>query len=104
MLINDMAEVNIDTELVRQGGGLVQQRDAALVELSNGCICCTLREDLLEEVRRLASSGNFDRLLIESTVKSHWRRASPCAGREGTSSIGWSPAWTFRWARADFRC
>ena len=67
VLVNDMAEVNIDAELVRQGGGLVQQKDAELVELSNGCICCTLRQDLLDEVRRLAESGRFDRLLIEST-------------------------------------
>jgi G3E family GTPase len=67
VIVNDMAEVNIDAELVRQNGGAIAQKDASLVELSNGCICCTLRQDLLDEVARLAKGGKFDRLLIEST-------------------------------------
>ncbi len=67
VIVNDMAEVNIDAELVRQKGGEITQQDATLVELSNGCICCTLRQDLLDEVARLASSGSYDRLIIEST-------------------------------------
>ena len=66
VIVNDMSEVNIDADLVRAGGGL-SRTDESLVEMSNGCICCTLREDLLVEVRRLAEAGRFDALVIEST-------------------------------------
>jgi G3E family GTPase len=66
VIVNDMSEVNIDAELVSQDGGL-SRTDEKLVEMSNGCICCTLRDDLLAEVRRLAGEGRFDYLLIEST-------------------------------------
>ena len=66
VIVNDMSEVNIDAELVRQDGGLTRT-DETLVEMTNGCICCTLREDLLVEVRKLAESGRFDALVIEST-------------------------------------
>jgi len=67
VIVNDMSEVNIDAELVRAGGASLSRTDENLVEMSNGCICCTLREDLLEEVTALALSGKFDYLLIEST-------------------------------------
>ncbi len=67
VIVNDMSEVNIDADLVREGGANLSQTDETLVEMSNGCICCTLRDDLLKEVRRLASEGRFDYLLIEST-------------------------------------
>jgi G3E family GTPase len=67
VLVNDMSEVNIDADLVRAGGADLRHADEALVALSNGCICCTLRDDLLAEVRRLAGEQRFDRLLIEST-------------------------------------
>jgi G3E family GTPase len=67
VIVNDMSEVNIDSELVRDGGANLSRTDEALVEMSNGCICCTLRDDLLKEVRRLAAEGRFDYLLIEST-------------------------------------
>lgn len=66
VIVNDMSEVNIDADLVREGGGL-SRVDEKLVELSNGCICCTLRDDLLAEVARLARAGRFDYLLIEAT-------------------------------------
>jgi G3E family GTPase len=66
VIVNDMSEVNIDAELVREGGNL-SRVDERLVEMSNGCICCTLREDLLLEVGKLAEQGRFDYLLIEST-------------------------------------
>jgi len=66
VIVNDLSEVNIDAELVREGGGL-SRTDEKLVEMSNGCICCTLREDLLREVERLAREGRFDYILIEST-------------------------------------
>jgi G3E family GTPase len=66
VIVNDMSEVNIDAALVKHGGGL-SRTEERLVELSNGCICCTLREDLLAEVSRLAREGRFDYLLIEST-------------------------------------
>ncbi|KQU51791.1 4-hydroxytetrahydrobiopterin dehydratase [Bosea sp. Leaf344] len=67
VIVNDMSEVNIDADLVRSGGGDLSRTEEALVEMSNGCICCTLRDDLLAEVRRLAGEGRFDYLLIEGT-------------------------------------
>ena len=68
VIVNDMSEVNIDAALVREGGGAdLSRTQETLVEMSNGCICCTLREDLLKEVGRLAREGRFDYLLIEST-------------------------------------
>ena len=67
VIVNDMSEVNIDADLIRAGDADFQRTDARLVEMTNGCICCTLRDDLLTEVRRLAEAGNYDYLLIEST-------------------------------------
>ncbi len=67
VIVNDMSEVNIDSELVARGGSDLSRTEEKLVEMTNGCICCTLREDLLEEVARLAGEGRFDYLLIEST-------------------------------------
>lgn len=66
VIVNDMSEVNIDADLVERAGG-VTRTDETLVEMTNGCICCTLREDLLVEVRKLAEAGRFDALVIEST-------------------------------------
>lgn len=66
VIVNDMSEVNIDADLVRANTEL-SRTDETLVEMSNGCICCTLRDDLLAEVRRLAGEARFDYLLIEST-------------------------------------
>ena len=67
VIVNDMSEVNIDANLVRGGGANLSRTEEQLVEMTNGCICCTLREDLLIEVSRLAREGRFDYLLIEST-------------------------------------
>lgn len=67
VIVNDMSEVNIDATLVRDGGANLSRTEEKLVEMTNGCICCTLREDLLKEVRALAEDGRFDYLLIEST-------------------------------------
>jgi G3E family GTPase len=67
VIVNDMSEVNIDAALVGRGGAELSRTDEKLVEMSNGCICCTLRDDLLAEVSRLAQEGRFDNLLIEST-------------------------------------
>ena len=66
VIVNDMSEVNVDADLVRSGAEL-SRAEERLVEMTNGCICCTLRDDLLSEVRRLAEEGRFDYLLIEST-------------------------------------
>jgi G3E family GTPase len=67
VIVNDMSEVNIDAALVRDGGANLSRTEEQLVEMTNGCICCTLRDDLLKEVRQLAEQGRFDYLLIEST-------------------------------------
>lgn len=67
VIVNDMSEVNIDAELIRQGGAALNRTEEKLVELSNGCICCTLREDLLIEVASLAKEDRFDYLVIESS-------------------------------------
>lgn len=67
VIVNDMSEINIDAELVRSGGAELSRTEEKMVEMSNGCICCTLREDLLVEVGRLAKEGKFDYLVIEST-------------------------------------
>lgn len=66
VIVNDMSEVNIDAQLVKNENTL-HKTEEKLVEMSNGCICCTLREDLLKEVERLANEKRFDYLLIEST-------------------------------------
>ncbi|MBB1243834.1 GTP-binding protein [Streptomyces durbertensis] len=67
VIVNDMSEVNIDAALVRGGEATLSRTEERLVEMTNGCICCTLRDDLLEEVDRLAREGRFDHLLIESS-------------------------------------
>ncbi|WP_176561996.1 GTP-binding protein [Mycolicibacterium palauense] len=66
VIVNDMSEVNIDAALVA-GQGHLDRTEEKLVELTNGCICCTLREDLIEAVAALAKQGRFDQLVIEST-------------------------------------
>jgi len=66
VIVNDMSEINIDSAIVQSEVSL-NRSEEKLVEMSNGCICCTLREDLLEEVTKLAQDGRFDYLLIEST-------------------------------------
>ena len=67
VIVNDMSEVNIDAQLVSRGDAALSRTEERLVEMSNGCICCTLRDDLLREVAQLAREGRFDYLLIEST-------------------------------------
>ncbi|MGE4427811.1 MAG: GTP-binding protein, partial [Solirubrobacteraceae bacterium] len=67
VIVNDMSEVNVDAALVERGDANLDRVEERLVEMSNGCICCTLREDLLVEVTRLAREGRFDHLVIEST-------------------------------------
>ena len=67
IIVNDMSEVNIDAELIKKNQNHMSTTQEKMVELSNGCICCTLREDLLLEVERLASEDRYDYLLIEST-------------------------------------
>ena len=96
VIVNDMAELNIDAALVmtRSGAGgaaggggggdgspALLQRQEKLVSLSNGCICCTLREDLLVEVARLAAAGLYDYLVIESTGR-RWEGAKTVSGVE----------------------
>jgi len=67
VIVNDMSDVNIDADLVARGEAKLDRAEEKLVEMHNGCICCTLREDLLLEVGKLARDGRFDYLLIEST-------------------------------------
>ena len=66
VIVNDMSEINIDSAIVQNEVSL-NRSEEKLIEMSNGCICCTLREDLLEEVTKLAQEGRFDYLVIEST-------------------------------------
>ncbi len=67
VIVNDMSEINIDAQLVRDGNANLSRTDERLVEMTNGCICCTLRDDLLTEITKLAKEGRFDYLLIEAT-------------------------------------
>jgi len=67
VIVNDMSEVNVDAQLVEEGGMTVHRIEDELVEFSNGCICCTLREDLVEGIAQLALDGQFDAMVIEST-------------------------------------
>ena len=62
VVVNDMASVNVDAELVRRGGML--QQEEKMIELSNGCICCTLREDLLTSLSSLAAENRFDHVRL----------------------------------------
>lgn len=66
VIVNDMSEVNIDAKLISEGTSL-SRTEEKLVELSNGCICCTLRDDLVVEVERISLEKRFDYLIIEST-------------------------------------
>ncbi len=89
LIVNDMSEVNIDAALVRDGGANLSRTQEQLVEMTNGCICCTLRDDLLQEVRALAEQGRFDYLLIESTES-----PSPCPSRRPSiSATNMARAW-----------
>lgn len=65
VIVNDMSEINIDSQLIQNGG--FSRAEEKLVELTNGCICCTLREDLIIEVEKLAKQGDIDYIVIEST-------------------------------------
>ncbi|EZP76569.1 CobW/P47K subfamily GTPase [Parageobacillus genomosp. 1] len=65
VIVNDMSEINIDAELIRQGG--FSRTEEKLVQIQNGCICCTLREDLIKEVEKLVDAGNIDYIVIESS-------------------------------------
>lgn len=67
VIVNDMSEINIDAAIIEKGAAKLSKTDEKLVEMSNGCICCTLRDDLLVEVEKIANSNKFDYLLIEST-------------------------------------
>jgi len=66
VIVNDIGEVNIDAELI-QKGGVVNEKDADLVPLSNGCICCTLKVDLMKQIAELIKTGKFDYILIEAS-------------------------------------
>ncbi len=67
VIVNDMSEINIDAEMVKNAHAKLSRTEEKLVEMSNGCICCTLREDLLQEINELAKQNKFDYLVIEST-------------------------------------
>ncbi len=97
VIVNDMSEINVDAELIRKGGAKLSRTDEVLVEMSNGCICCTLREDLLKEVRRLAEERRFDYLLIESAgISEPLPVASSISAMRGGLASPTSRGWT-RW-------
>ena len=66
VIVNDIGDINIDAELI-QKGGIVREQDSNLVPLSNGCICCTLKVDLMQQIVDLVKTGNFDYILIEAS-------------------------------------
>ena len=66
VVVNDIGEVNIDAELIQQGG-IVDQKDDSLVALQNGCICCTLKMDLVEQLHELLAMKRFDYIVIEAS-------------------------------------
>eukprot|EP01084_Bolivina_argentea_P147120 257439_1 len=67
VIVNDMSALNIDAELIKKNNSNIVQRNESLIEMQNGCICCTLREDLLIEIKNLTQQGKYDYLVIEST-------------------------------------
>ncbi len=67
VIVNDMSDINIDSQMIKKNSSALTRTQEKLVEMSNGCICCTLREDLLVEIRQLATNHDFDYLVIEST-------------------------------------
>ena len=67
LIVNDMGDINMDAAMVKKGGSTLLQAEEKMVELTNGCICCTLREDLLESLAALAMEKRFDYVLIESS-------------------------------------
>ena len=66
VIVNDIGEVNIDADLIQQGG-VVNQKDDSLVALQNGCICCTLKMDLVEQLRDIVAEQRFDYIVIEAS-------------------------------------
>lgn len=81
-----MSEVNIDAVLVRDGGANLSRTEEQLVEMTNGCICCTLCDDLLKDVRQLSEQGRFDYLLIEGTGIVSQPRKSACRSTARSNS------------------
>ena len=67
LIVNDMGEINVDASLVKKGGDTLLNSEEKMLEMTNGCICCTLREDLLENIASLAMEKRFDYVLIESS-------------------------------------
>jgi G3E family GTPase len=108
VIVNDMSQINVDGRLVEQGGAALSRVDEKLITMQNGCICCTLREDLLTEVGKLAREGRFDYLLIESTgISEPMPVAEPSAlpmirGAVSPTMRVWTP-WSRWWMRGTFR-
>jgi molybdopterin-guanine dinucleotide biosynthesis protein len=108
VIVNDMSQINVDGQLVEQGGAALSRVDEKLITMQNGCICCTLREDLLRRWATLAREGRFDYLLIESTGISEPMPVAETfsfADEQGVVSPtmrGWTP-WSRWWMRGTFR-
>ncbi|MEM7543068.1 MAG: GTP-binding protein, partial [Pseudomonadota bacterium] len=87
VIVNDMSEINIDSAIV-QNEVLLNRSEEKLVEMSNGCICCTLREDLLEEVSKLATEGRFDYLVVRLDSEGGDREVRVVIDRDRAATTG----------------
>jgi len=94
VIVNDMGEVNVDAELVAR-----ENDDEGIVDLSNGCICCRLQGDLLEEAAQLAESRAFDYLLVESSGISEPIPVAHRCSRRGRTPATWTRRPSFGWTR-----
>ena len=86
VIVNDIGEVNIDASLIEKGG-VVGSMDDSLIALQNGCICCTLKMDLVAQIAELTASRKFDYIVIEASRPRSPRRSAPCRSSARNTSM-----------------